>query len=109
MFSFFCVPRVRLFLYQPIGGVYQSPFNGPVPASVYHSFYHQELTRLDELPSAQYWLGTDDLGRDILARLMQGVLISITVATAVELVDIILGVVIGMLAGFLGGWVGQGL
>src|ERR1700736_568157 len=57
-------------IYQHIGGVYQSPFNGAVPASVYHSFAHQELTRLDELPSAQYWLGTDDLGRAVLARLM---------------------------------------
>jgi oligopeptide transport system permease protein len=104
---FVLLAAVGPFIYQHIGGVYQSPFNGPVPASVYHSFYHQELTRLDELPSAQYWLGTDDLGRDILARLMQGVLISITVATAVELVDIILGVVIGMLAGFFGGWIDQ--
>ena len=34
--------------------------------------------------SAQNWLGTDELGRDLLARLMQGVLVSITVALLVQ-------------------------
>src|SRR2546426_10251702 len=94
-------------IYQHIGPVYNSPLNGPVPSTVYHSFSHQELTRQDEGPSAQYWLGTDDLGRDILARLMQGMLISITVALLVEVVDILLGVLVGVLAGYFGGWIEQ--
>lgn len=94
-------------IYQHIGPVYNSPLNGPVPSTVYHSFYHQELTRQDEGPSAQYWLGTDDLGRDLLARLMQGMLISLSVAILVELVDITLGILIGVLAGYYGGWIDQ--
>jgi oligopeptide transport system permease protein len=94
-------------IYQHIGSVYQSPINGPVAANVYHGYSHQELTRTDEGPSAQFWLGTDALGRDLLARLMQGMLISILVAIAVEIVDIILGVLIGVLAGFYGGWIDQ--
>ncbi|WP_218104017.1 ABC transporter permease [Thermogemmatispora onikobensis] len=94
-------------IYQRIGGVYQSPQNGPVPASVYHSYYHEELIRQDEGPSAQYWLGTDDLGRDILARLMQGMLVSIIVAALVEVVDIVLGLIVGVLAGYFGGWIDQ--
>ncbi|WP_297159736.1 ABC transporter permease [Thermogemmatispora sp.] len=94
-------------IYQHIGGVYQSPQNGPVPASVYHSYYHEELIRQDEGPSAQYWLGTDDLGRDILARLMQGMLVSIIVAALVEVVDIGLGLTVGVLAGYFGGWIDQ--
>ena len=67
-------------IYQHIGGLYQSPINGPVGPSVYHSPFHQELTNQDLSFSSMYWLGTDDLGRDLLARLMQGILISLTVA-----------------------------
>src|SRR5256886_16355324 len=91
------------FIYQHIGGIYNSPISGPIGPQVYHTFYHQELTRQDELPSLQYWLGTDQLGRDILARLMQGILISITVALLVEVVDVGAGITVGVLAGFRGG------
>src|SRR2546422_5322453 len=70
-------------IYQHVGGIYQSPISGPIGPGVYHTYYHQELNRQDELPSLQYWLGTDDLGRDMLARLMQGILISIAVALLV--------------------------
>jgi oligopeptide transport system permease protein len=95
------------FIYQHIGGPYNSALNGTVSPQVYHSYYHQELDRQDEGPSAQYWLGTDALGRDLLARLMQGLLISISVAVLVEVVDISLGILIGVLAGFYGGWIDQ--
>src|SRR5947207_3947370 len=71
-------------IYLHIGGPYQSALNGTVGPDQYHSFSHEEVDRQDELPSGQYWLGTDDLGRDILGRLMQGVLIAITVAALVE-------------------------
>jgi len=94
-------------IYQRIGGSYNSPTAGPIGPDTYHNFEHQELTRQDEGPSAQYWLGTDALGRDMLARLMQGMLISLTVAVLVEIVDIVLGVTIGVLAGYYGGWIDQ--
>ena len=94
-------------IYQHIGGIYNSPTTGLVGPDRYHTFDHQELTRQDEGSSGQYWLGTDSLGRDLLARLMQGMLISLAVAFIVELVDIILGVLIGVLAGFYGGWIDQ--
>jgi peptide/nickel transport system permease protein len=94
-------------IYQHVGGIYNSPLNGPIPPSVYHSFTHQELNRTDEGPSAMYWLGTDSIGRDLLARLMQGLLVSITVALLVEIVDVVLGIFIGVLAGFHGGWIDQ--
>src|SRR5229473_2978426 len=104
---FVLIAIVGPLIYQHSGGVYQSEQNGPVPASVYHTYSHEELIRQDEGPSAQYWLGTDDLGRDILARLMQGMLISITVALLVEVVDVVLGIVVGVLAGYFGGWTDQ--
>jgi peptide/nickel transport system permease protein len=95
-------------IYQHIGGPYRSNVDGNVYGpEVYHSYYHGEFDRTDELPSAQYWLGTDEIGRDILARLMQGMLISLILAVAVEIVDIGLGLLIGLLAAYYGGWVDQ--
>ncbi len=94
-------------IYQHLGGNYQSTLNGTVPSTQYHNFAHQELDRQNEGPSGQYWLGTDAIGRDMLARLMQGVLISITVAILVEIVDIVLGILVGVLAGYYGGWIDQ--
>ncbi len=79
-------------IYQHIGGIYNSPTTGKIGPERYHSFDHQELSRQDEGPSAQYWLGTDALGRDLLARLMQGMLISLAVALVVEMVDVVFGV-----------------
>ncbi|GCF09167.1 ABC transporter permease [Dictyobacter arantiisoli] len=96
------------FIYQHIGGPYTSGVNSKVIGpGAYHTFDHQELDRTDELPSAQYWLGTDGLGRDIFARMMQGMLISIIVAVAVEVVNVVLGILIGVLAGYYGGWIDQ--
>jgi peptide/nickel transport system permease protein len=95
-------------IYQHIGAPYKSTAtNKVVSSTVYHTFDHQEQDRLDEGPSGQYWLGTDSLGRDLFARLMQGMLISLLVAFVVELVDIVFGVTIGVLAGYYGGWIDQ--
>lgn len=95
-------------IYQHIGGLYKSTASGKVVGSdQYHTFYHQEEDRLDEGSSAQYWLGTDSLGRDQLARLMQGLLISIFVAFLVQVVRVIMGVGVGVLAGYYGGWIDQ--
>jgi peptide/nickel transport system permease protein len=95
-------------IYQHIGGPYVSNVNGlTLSPADYHNYYHEELDRQDEGPSAQYWLGTDQLGRDILARLMQGVLISLFVALFVEVLDITLGITVGVLAGYYGGLIDQ--
>ena len=104
---FFIIPLVGPLIYQHIGGPYHSILSGTIGPSVYHNPFHQELDRQDEGPSWQYLLGTDDIGRDLLARLMQGMLISMIVALLVEVVDIGLGILVGVLAGFYGGWVDQ--
>jgi len=54
-------------------------------------------------PSIQHWFGADDLGRDILARILRGVEVSFVVAVVVTIVTMLLGVSVGMLAGFYGG------
>lgn len=107
IFFFVILALIGPTIYQHVGGIYQSPISGPVGPGVYHTYYHQELNRQDELPSLQYFLGTDDLGRDLLARLMQGILISIAVALLVEVVDVGMGITVGVLAGFHGGAIDQ--
>src|SRR5947209_3034145 len=94
-------------IYLHIGAKFNSPTTGLIGPEQYHNYSHQELTFQDQGPSAMFWLGTDDIGRDLLARLMEGMLISITVAFLVEIVDIVLGIIVGVLAGYYGGWVEQ--
>ena len=55
--------------------------------------------------SAAHPLGTDDLGRDVLARILWGGRVSIAGGLAAMLVAITIGVLIGALAGFFGGWI----
>lgn len=56
-------------------------------------------------PSAQHWFGTDDLGRDVLARTLHGGRISLLVGLTSTVLTLLAGVVIGMFAGYAGGWV----
>ena len=58
-----------------------------------------------EAPSAEYPLGTDELGRDILSRLIYGARISLYIGLLAEGVALLIGIVLGSLAGYLGGWV----
>jgi ABC-type dipeptide/oligopeptide/nickel transport system permease subunit len=87
-------------IYQHVGGTIQSDLSGPIGPQIYHTYDHQELSRQDETPSFVYWLGTDSVGRDILARLMQGMLISLVTAVMVEIVDVGMGLFVGLLAGY---------
>jgi len=54
-------------------------------------------------PTGKHPLGTDDLGRDTLARLVYGLRVSLLVAAYAELLDILVGVPLGLAAGYLGG------
>jgi len=62
-----------------------------------------DLNAILQWPSAQHWLGTDDLGRDILARVIHGVQISLMVTVIVTAVTLIIGLSIGLVAGYHGG------
>jgi len=57
-----------------------------------------------QLPSAHHWLGTDDLGRDLLTRLIFGARISLSVGILSQIIIAVIGVPVGALAGLLGGW-----
>ncbi len=64
----------------------------------------QHLTRINEGPSRDFWLGTDDLGRDILSRIVIGTRVSMRVALQVVLVATVAAVPLGLLAGYFGRW-----
>ncbi len=66
-----------------------------------------DLNAILSTPSAVYWLGNDDLGRSLLARLLHGVEVSLLVALSVTAVTMTVGVLIGLLAGFYGGRIDQ--
>ena len=56
-------------------------------------------------PSAQYWFGADELGRDVLSRVIWGTRASILAGAVSVTISLALGVPIGMLAGYVGRWV----
>ena len=56
-------------------------------------------------PSLENWLGTDDQGRDVLARVIYGFRISVLFALTLTLISSVIGVIAGALQGFYGGWV----
>jgi ABC-type dipeptide/oligopeptide/nickel transport system permease subunit len=57
-----------------------------------------------ETPNRLHWLGTDDLGRDVLSRLLYGARISISVGVLSQLAIALVGIPIGAIAGLKGGW-----
>jgi peptide/nickel transport system permease protein len=56
-------------------------------------------------PSATHWMGTDDLGRDILSRVIHGSRITLMIVILVAIIAAPLGLVLGAVAGWFGGWV----
>lgn len=68
-----------------------------------YSYEEQNLELGASAPSAQYWLGTDVLGRDQLTRIMYGSRISLAVGFIATAVALTIGVLWGAVAGFIGG------
>ncbi len=64
----------------------------------------QDIVRMLEGPSRDYPFGTDELGRDILARVIFGARTSLATAAGAVLLAAAIGVPIGLVAGFFGGW-----
>ena len=68
-----------------------------------YGFNETEVGDFLEPPSAQFWLGTDNLGRDVLSRVIYGARISMIVGIAATAVSTLIATVIGVLCGYLGG------
>ncbi|MGB3553896.1 MAG: nickel transporter permease [Jannaschia sp.] len=65
----------------------------------------QDLTARLQPPSATHLFGTDDLGRDILTRILYGARITLMMAVLVAVIAGPIGLIVGATAGYLGGWV----
>jgi len=78
---------------------------GPAVTGIDPAF--QNLPLRLQGPSAEHWFGLDELGRDILARLLAGARISLLVGAAVVGISATVGMVLGALAGYYGGIVDE--
>lgn len=63
------------------------------------------LDRILEAPGPGHFLGTDDLGRDILSRMIYGSRVSLSVGFVAVSIYVAIGILLGALAGYYGGWV----
>lgn len=75
--------------------------------------YAPSATDLNNLtaagPSPAHWLGTDDIGEDVLSRLIYGGRISLGIGVASALISLAIGLVVGCSAGWFGGWIDNAL
>jgi len=70
-----------------------------------YSYSDQSLFDQNMYISREHWLGTDDLGRDLLTRIMYGARISLTVGFVASFINLTVGVVYGGISGYYGGQV----
>src|SRR5882724_567661 len=68
-----------------------------------YSYTKTNFGRLNEAPSRAYPLGTDQLGRDLLSRMIYGARVSMLVGLGAQVIVVIIGVPIGALSGYVGG------
>lgn len=72
-----------------------------------YSPIEQDVSKILVAPSFEHWLGTDDLGRDVLSRLIWGAPNSLYASLLAVSVAVVLGVPIGLFIGYVGGWIDQ--
>ncbi|QVL54867.1 MAG: ABC transporter permease [Simkaniaceae bacterium] len=80
-----------------IGSAIIIPFFSP------HTYYETHLSLKNNAPSASFWFGTDELGRDLFTRIWWGARISLFVGIAAAVIDMAIGVFYGAFAGMIGG------
>ncbi len=73
------------------------------PVVTTHDPYEQSLRKRMKPPSAEHWLGTDELGRDFYSRLVYGARISLFVGIVGTAVGVFCGAIVGLISGFFGG------
>lgn len=75
---------------------------GPVLSP--YGYTEQDLMATAELPNAEHWLGTDELGRDLLSRVLYGARTATLVAFLSTSLSLVFGLVFGVVAGYGGRW-----
>jgi peptide/nickel transport system permease protein len=69
-----------------------------------YGYSEQNLRQKFKSPSAEHWMGTDELGRDIFSRIIYGARVSIIIGFTVVAVSVTLAVTLGLVTGYFGGW-----
>ncbi|MEN9934121.1 MAG: Oligopeptide transport system permease protein OppC [Chloroflexota bacterium] len=69
-----------------------------------YSYTEQRLLRTAEMPSAEHWLGTDELGRDMFSRILWGARTAVLVSAISTLISVVVGLLMGIVAGYGGRW-----
>lgn len=77
-----------------------APLIAPYPGDIRDNVHFE---RLLQPPSAEFWMGTDEAGRDILSRVIFGARISLTMGLSVMALALVIGVPVGLMAGYYGG------
>ena len=102
--------RWRVFLHQPLGvaaavvlialaaAAFAAPYLAPFDPNAI------DLRTMQRPPGGAHWLGTDDLGRDVLSRMLYAGRISLLLALVVTALAVAIGTTLGALAGFFGHW-----
>jgi peptide/nickel transport system permease protein len=72
-----------------------------------HNPLAQQLLAVNQPPSAAHWFGTDQLGRDVLSRVIVGAQTMLIIAPLATVVGTVLGTALGLVLGYLGGVVDQ--
>lgn len=86
---------VFVFVFAAILGPVLAPY-GPLDQNVANAL---------SAPSKAHWFGTDELGRDLLSRILVAARVDIPVALLATFLPMILGTLLGLIAGYFGGWV----
>ncbi len=70
-----------------------------------HDPARSSLRNILKPPSASYWLGSDDLGRDVMSRLMYAGRLSLLASVQALSIALVIGLPLGLISGYVGGWV----
>jgi peptide/nickel transport system permease protein len=78
---------------------------GAIFTFIPYGYARTELASCRQPPSRRHWLGTDDVGADVLCRLIHGSRISLSVGFVAVGISVCLGILVGAILGYFGGWV----
>ena len=99
---FIFVPR-RLDATNYKGMITSGKATGAIFAPIPYGYARTDLKVREQSPSREHWLGTDDVGSDVLCRLIHGSRISLSVGFVAVGISSIIGIVIGAILGYFGG------
>ncbi|HWJ80250.1 MAG TPA: ABC transporter permease [Niallia sp.] len=77
------------------------------PLLTKYDYRTNDLVHVNEEPSLEHYFGTDDLGRDMFARIWYGAKISLFIGLAAAIIDLVIGVIWGGISGYKGGKVDE--